>query len=91
MKESTLTRSIMAYLNGLPDCKAVKFHGSALTQAGTPDVLAVRNGHAIWLEVKTTTGKTTAIQDYRLDQWRQAGCTVAVVRSLAEVRRLLHP
>ena len=84
MRESRLVSLILAYLNGLPAGKAIKIHGSQFMEAGTPDVLAVVNGRAVLVEVKTGT-KTSPIQEYRIGQWRDAGAVVVVARSLDDV------
>lgn len=88
-KESNLTRRILTYLNSLPGCKAIKIHGSVHQQRGTPDILCVLRGQAIFFEVKVGSGRTTEIQQHRIRQWRSVGAKVEVVRSVEEVKTLL--
>lgn len=61
-----------------------KWHGSVMGQTGMPDLLAIVDGRAIWLEVKTATGDTTKLQVHMLAKMREAGCVAAVVRSVDE-------
>lgn len=88
--EALLVRGIIRWLNILPGCKAIKTHGSAYGEAGTPDIFAVRNGQAYLLEVKTMKGKVSEIQKHRMKQWEEAGARVAVVRSVAEAMEVVQ-
>ena len=87
-KETLLVNRILRYLNSLPRCKAIKLHGSVHMERGTPDILCIANTYPFLLEVKLPDGKTTSIQDHRVNEWLATGATVVVVRSLKEVKTL---
>lgn len=53
--------------------------------AGTPDMLLVNDGRAIWIELKAPKGVVSDAQLYAHQQLRQAGSLVFVCRSLDEV------
>lgn len=89
MKESKLVRDIKTYLNGLEGCKAIKFHGGAFAESGTPDVLCCYKGHFLALEAKVGKNKATLIQKRRLEEWAKAGATVAVVYSVEEAEEVV--
>jgi len=89
MKESRLQANIIQWLNALPETKAINPHGNQYTESGTPDILCVRNGRVYFFEVKTPAGRVSRIQEHRIAQWRTAGATAQVVRSLKEVKEIL--
>jgi hypothetical protein len=67
------------------------YHGSPLTKAGIPDILIIKDGRALWLEVKTPSGKLTKIQQHtHFIIRKQAGAPVFVVRSLDEAIVAYH-
>jgi Holliday junction resolvase len=68
----------------------VKFHGNAFTTAGVPDVLAIKDGRAFWMECKRPGEEPTRIQLHRMRELAAAGCPVAVVTSAAEARAFLE-
>ena len=89
-KENNLVASIFLWLKSLgPECKTVKLHGSIYQERGTPDLLVIYRGAPFLLEVKLPGKRPTEIQKHRLEQWRRAGATVAVVRSVSEARRIV--
>ena len=88
--ERAIVRSILAYLNSLPDCLARKRWGGGMGVAGDPDIDACIRGRSLQLEVKRPGEKATPLQLKRLAEWRRAGATVGVVNSVAEVRKLLE-
>lgn len=83
MTEALLTRQILHALRALPRAWAVKIHGSAYQDAGTPDILGCYAGRMFALEVKTPRGRVTPIQARTLARWEQTGAVAAVVRSVA--------
>jgi len=89
MKESRLQANIIQWLNTLPNTKAINIHGNQFMEAGTPDIFCVRNGQAYLFEVKIPAGKVSRIQEHRIAQWRTAGATAQVVRSLDEVKETM--
>ena len=89
MKESTLVKKILKYLNDLPQCKAIKIHGSRFQEAGTPDILCCKNGETIFIECKIGKNKVTDIQSVRIRQWQEAGASCLVAYTLDDVKKLL--
>ena len=57
----------------------MKYHGSAITKAGIPDILGGCEGLFFAFEVKTPKGKTTKIQDYTLKEINDNGAGIARV------------
>jgi len=88
--EKAIVKSILAYLNGLPECLARKRWGGGMGVAGDPDIDACLRGRSLQLEVKRPGEKPTALQAKRLDEWRKAGAVVGVVTSIAATRALLE-
>ncbi len=88
--ERAIVRAILAYLNGLPGCLARKRWGGGMGVAGDPDIDACIHGRSVQLEVKRLGERPTPLQLKRLEEWRKAGAVVAVVSSVADVRRLLE-
>lgn len=84
MSESTMNATVVRRLREIPGCYAVKLGASRYLRAGTPDVLAVYNGHAFLLEGKAPGKHPTPIQRAELLRWGTAGATAAVYRSVAE-------
>ena len=66
-----------------------KNHGSAYSLAGLPDVIAIKNGRAVWMEVKRPGGKPTPVQVRVMAQLMAAGCECSVVRSAEDARQFL--
>jgi hypothetical protein len=58
--------------------------------SGVPDVLAIKDGRACWLECKRPGEHPTKIQELRMKELREAGCPVAVVTSADEARTFLE-
>ncbi len=90
MKEGSITKAILAYLNSHPEGFAVKVHAGANQGRGVPDVVGVVSGHSLWLEVKTRTGRATPIQEHRIKQLQSAGAIASIVRSVEDVIGLLE-
>jgi hypothetical protein len=86
-KESTITTSIIKWLNTLPECYATKNHGGMYGTAGIPDVTCVYKGKAVFFEVKRPGGKgATDLQNATIVKLANAGAHVQVVRSLVDVK-----
>lgn len=88
--ERAIVRAILAYMNGLPGCLARKRWGGGMGVAGDPDIDACIRGRSVQLEVKRPGERPTPLQLKRIEEWRRAGAVVAVVNSVADVRRLLQ-
>ena len=89
MLEKDIIAKIMKYIKTVPCCFAWKEHGGMYGTAGIPDIITCVNGRFIAFEVKTDTGKTTALQDATIRKILAAGGQAYVVRSVDEVRAIL--
>ena len=89
MKESTIVKSILAYLKSLQKCFAWKEHGGMYGTAGIPDIIACIGGKFYGFEVKTERGKPTALQTATMRKIRTAGGIAVVVRSVGDVKAVL--
>ena len=87
--EKTITKTIIRYLNGLPACYARKIHGSRYT-AGFPDIICVREGVCLWIEVKRPGNKPTELQLLELERWREAGALTIVAYSVEDVKDIMQ-
>ena len=90
MLEKDVVAKIRAYLKTVPHCFFWKEHGGQYGTAGIPDIIACIDGHFFGFEVKTDTGKPTALQEATIRKILNAGGTAAVVRSVGEVSALIE-
>ena len=90
MLEKDIVAAIMRYLRTLPKCFCWKEHGGMYGTAGIPDIIACVDGRFYGFEVKTATGKPTALQEATIQKILAAGGTAVVVRSVDEVRSILE-
>lgn len=90
MLEKDIVTAVIKYMKTVPNCFSWKEHGGMYGTAGIPDIISCVNGQFFAFEVKTTTGKTTALQDATLRKILAAGGHAYVVRSAAEVRAILQ-
>lgn len=67
----------------------MKVHGDIYQKSGVPDILACINGKFVGIEVKRPGGKTSALQDYNIEQIRASGGVAFVATSVEEVRTKL--
>jgi len=81
--ETLLTKKIVAALEDM-GCFCIKFHASGFTISGVPDLIVMRGGVTVWLEIKTPTGSLSKIQEHRHLQMRRYGALIATVRSPEE-------
>ena len=86
--ESSITRSILDMLNGIPGCYAIKTHGGLFSQ-GQPDIVGAINGQMFAWEIKRPGGKATPLQMAILSKWTSAGVKTEVVTSLTEAKELI--
>ena len=52
---------------------------------GIPDLMCIRKGNVIFLEVKTEIGIVAPLQEHRIEVLNAYGCFARVVRSLDDV------
>lgn len=57
-----------------------------MSKAGTPDILAIKDGQAIWIEVKAPKGKVTVLQETKMKELESYGCKCYIAHSVEEVR-----
>jgi len=62
----------------------------ATSKPGIPDLLALRAGEAVFIEVKQIRQKARPLQMYRHDQLRRYGFKVIVARGLSDIDSLLN-
>ena len=58
-------------------------------RSGIPDLLILKNGLLIAIELKSSTGRVSKIQEYTLNQLSMHGAKIGVCRSLEEVKCML--
>lgn len=82
MKEATLQTQIKNRLQK---------HGWFVTKLiqtstnGIPDIMAIKNGNVIFLEVKSETGKASELQLYMMEKLRKFGCFAAVINNISDI------
>mgnify|MGYP006921450876 CR=1 FL=1 len=93
MSETKLRIEIGRYLEGLRRRGMMiywlKTVGSSMQRAGTPDWHITFGGHSLWLEAKAKDGVVSPLQENEMAKWKKAGATVAVVRSVDDVKKAL--
>ena len=67
-----------------------KNHGSAYSEVGLPDLMGVRGGVFLALEIKGPKGRTTAMQEKWVRDIRRAGGVAGVARSVEDVEEILR-
>lgn len=87
--EKTIVNNVLATARRL-GWWAMKNHGSQYSVTGLPDVLAIKDGKAVWMEAKRPGEEPTRIQEHRLRELAAAGCPVAVVRSAGDAQQFLE-
>ena len=90
MLEKDIVNKILRYLKTVPDCFCWKEHGGMYGTAGIPDIIACIGGRFFAFEVKTETGKTTALQDATIRKILSCDGHAFVVRSVEEVRTAIN-
>lgn len=68
----------------------IKIHGGPFQNKGIPDLLCLRSGYAVWLEVKQPGKKPTPIQKSMMERLMlEGGTPSAVVTSSSEAKDVL--
>ena len=83
-KESVIHRRIKDWLKG-EGWLVWKNHGSAFSEVGLPDLMAVRDGVFLAVEVKTERGVVSAMQRRWLAEIEKAGGIAIVARCVEDV------
>lgn len=69
--------------------KVFNVHGSAMTQAGTPDLICCVHGRFLGLELKVGRNQPSPIQLVRLREYEAAGGFCGVAWSVEDVDQIL--
>jgi hypothetical protein len=85
--ESTILRQIRDFLR-LNGWKVVRIHQSLGSERGIPDLVAIRSGQTVWIEVKTPHGRLSAHQQAWLQDLEDHGGWWIVARSVEDVEHL---
>ena len=67
----------------------MKLHGGPMQRAGVPDLLVLYCGVAFFFELKAPDGEATKLQLHTMQQIKDAGGTVSVVRSAQEAMEII--
>lgn len=57
--------------------------------SGLPDIFLLHDGTAMFIELKTPTGKVSKIQEYTFNEIRKRGLEVVICRDRKEVEKCL--
>lgn len=88
--ESTVAKNILAALNKLHGCRALKYHGSQFAHSGHPDVYGCCQGMPFFIEVKRPGGPgPTTLQVVELAKWKAVGAATGVARSAQEALEII--
>lgn len=94
MREKTLTDRIIDTINATRNARAVKVHGGAFSNTGEPDIFACRawrkgtQGLMYTIEVKKPGQKPRKIQQWCLDQWKNAGAVAICVDNYEQFKQM---
>lgn len=82
MRESIIQKQIIEYLekNGWLAVKIIQCNKN-----GWPDLMALKNGRTVFVEVKQQGKKPTDLQTYRIDQLNKQGFTAIVATSVNDI------
>lgn len=79
MQEAEVVRLMLATLNAIDGVYAIRTHGGAFQQKGTPDVLGCAHGRFFAIEAKRSAKeKPSQAQKYNMKKFREAGGTTFV-------------
>jgi len=85
--ESCVQREIIAYLES---CGWYVVKLIQTNKNGICDLLIVREGKCIFVEVKRPGARARALQEYRMNELIQHGATAFVTHSVEEVKTVLN-
>lgn len=85
MKESTISRSIIDYLNLMPNTRAIKMHSGRHQGRGEPDIVACIDGQMVCIETKRPGEHPTMIQLHKGRLWTAAGALWVEATNLGDV------
>ena len=86
--EKNITKSILKELKA-HGWWAVKIHGGPFQNAGLPDILALKDGLLLAIEVKRPGGKATPLQEHVLGELALHGATVRLATCVEDIREII--
>jgi len=89
VKESEIQITIKEYLQW-QGWFVVKIHQSLGSYKGIADLVAMKDGLTVWIEVKTPKGRLSKYQEQFRDDVLAHGGTYIVARSVDDVERVLR-
>lgn len=87
--ESDLSREVIEYLSGLPECFAYKTHGGPYQKSGLPDVMGIYKSLGFGIELKIGNKYPSPIQRATLKAIREAGGMAIVAWKLETVVEMI--
>jgi Holliday junction resolvase len=88
--ERTIVAKVMASARAL-GWWVMKTHGGSFgTVVGLPDVMAIKNGRVVWMEVKRPGEEPTRVQLHRQRELAGFGCKVTTVFSAGDAKEFLE-
>jgi hypothetical protein len=85
-----VTNKVLAYLNSLPQCKAIKTYSDGHIEKGTADVIGCYKGRMLHIECKVPGNRPTQLQWHRIAEWSIAGAYSCYVDSLDQVKHFIE-
>jgi Holliday junction resolvase len=87
MKESILQGRIKAYLinDGWEVVKLI-----LTSKPGIPDLMCLKNGKIIFIEVKQPNGKLSKLQEYMINKLITIGFDTYVIRSVEQIKTIIN-
>ncbi len=87
MKESILQGRIRAYLinDGWEVVKLI-----LTSKPGIPDLMCLKNGKIIFIEVKQPNGKLSKLQEYMINKLITIGFDTYVIRSVEQIKTIIN-
>lgn len=72
-EEKQFENKVRAWLKGLPRQWNFKVYGNMFQESGIPDIIGCINGRLIALEIKSSRGKASDLQKYKISLINDAG------------------
>lgn len=85
--EGDILRAVRDFLR-LHGWKVTRIHQSLGSERGIPDLVAIRGGKTVWIEVKTPNGRLSEHQERWLQDLEDHGGWWIVARSVEDVEHL---
>lgn len=80
MIEAQFQAKVLHFLKDQGAYVIKQWGGGRFTRAGVPDITCCINGYYVALELKTEIGRTSKLQDWNIEQIKQAGGVAMVLR-----------